>query len=234
MFTEIRTLKNLMRVAILAVFPLFAACGGGGGDEPSPPADNTEPGTNPIVCIIIFLTSGDTACGDSSSSSTQTSAPQPSTQTAQSTQSSGSVPSLHANQEFEPNGELASANLPLSATRSTPDQKIGWYVAGSINDVTDITDAFAFTPNQTREYNLALCPPEGSTCSGNTGIYTLTAFFRVLDQDGNVLLTSEADTDDGNRHRTTLDAGVLYYVTVAAGDTMGVTVDYRMFVYEIS
>ncbi len=39
MFTEIRTLKNLMRVAVLAVLPLFAACGGGGGDEPSPPAN---------------------------------------------------------------------------------------------------------------------------------------------------------------------------------------------------
>jgi len=230
MFTEIRTLKNLMRVAVLAVFPLFAACGGG-GDEPSPPADNAEPGNNPIVCIIIFLASGDTACGDSSDSSPQTSAPQPSTQ---STQSSSSVPLLHANQEFEPNGDLASANLPLSATRSTPDQKIGWYVVGSINDVTDITDAFAFTPNQTREYYLALCPPEGSTCSGNTGIDTLTGFFRVLDQDGNVLLTSEADTDHGNQYRTTLDAGVLYYVTVDAGDTMGVTVDYRLFEYEIS
>ena len=231
MFTEIRTLKNRIRVAVLAVFPLFAACGGGGGDEPSPPADNTEPGNNPIVCIIIFLTSGDTACGDSSDSSPQSSAPQPSTP---STQNSGSVPLLHANQEFEPNGDLASANLPLSATRSTPDQKVGWYVAGSINDVTDITDAFAFAPNQTREYFLTLCPPEGSTCSGNTGIDTLTAFFRVLDQDGNVLLTSEADTDDGNQYRTTLDAGVLYYVTVDAGDTMGVTVDYRLFVYEIS
>ncbi len=231
MFTEIRTLKNLMRVAVLAVLPLFAACGGGGGDEPSPPDDNTEPGTNPIVCIIIFLASGDTACGGSSDSSPQSSAPQPSTQ---STQNSSSAPLLQANQEFEPNGDLASANLPLSATRSTPDQKIGWYVAGSINDVTDITDAFAFTPNQTREYYLALCPPEGSTCSGNTGIDTITAFFRVLDQDGKVLLTSEADTDDGNRQRTTLDAGVLYYVTVDAGDTMGVTVDYRLFVYEIS
>jgi len=233
MFTEIRTLKKLMRVAVLAVFPLFAACGGG-GDDSSPPADNAEPGTNPIVCIIVFLATGGTSCGGSSDSSTQTSAPQPSAPSTQSTQSSGSAPLLHANQEFEPNGDLASANLPLSATRSTPDQKIGWYVAGSINDVTDITDAFAFTPNQTREYYLALCPPEGSTCSGNTGIDTLTAFFRVLDQDGKVLLTSEADTDDGNKHRTTLDAGVLYYVAVDAGDTMGVTVDYRIFVYEIS
>ncbi len=230
MFTEIRTLKNRMRVAVLAVFPLFAACGGGGGDEPSPPADNTEPGNNPIVCIIIFITSGDTACGDSSDSSPQSSAPQPSPPPAP---SSSSAPLLHANEEFEPNGELANANLPSSATRNTPDQTIGWVVAGSINDVTDITDAYAFTPNQTRGYNLSLCPPEGSTCSGNSEIDTLTAFFRVLDQDGNVLLTSEADTDDGNRHRTTFDAGVLYYLTVDAGDTMGVTVDYRLFVFEI-
>jgi len=78
-----------------------------------------------------------------------------------------------------------------------------------------------------------LCPPEGSKCSDNSGIDTLTAFFRVLDQGGNVLLTSEADTDDGNSRHTTFDAGVLYYLTVDAGDTMGVTVDHRLFVYEI-
>jgi hypothetical protein len=230
MFTEIRTLKNLFRVAVLAVFSLIAGCGGGDDSSPSPPDDNVAPGTHPIVCIIIFLASGDTACGDSSDSSPQSSAPQPSPPPAP---SSSSGPLLHANEEFEPNGELANANLPSSATRNTPDQTVGWVVAGSINDVTDITDAYAFTPNQTRGYHLSLCPPEGSTCSGNSEIDTLTAFFRVLDQDGNVLLTSEADTDDGNRHRTTFDAGVLYYLTVDAGDTMGVTVDYRLFVFEI-
>lgn len=231
MFTELRTLKNLMRVAILAVFPLFAACGGGGGDDSSASNDNDGPGVNPIACIIVLLATGENVCADSSDSSpTALSSPPPS---SPSPPSSGSEPSLHANQEFEPNGELANANLPSSATRSTPDQTVGWVVAGSINDVTDITDAYAFTPNQAREFYLSLCPPEGSTCSGNSGIDTLTAFFRVLDQDGNVLLTSEADTDDGNRQRATFDAGVLYYLTVDAGDTMGVTVDYRLFVYEI-
>ncbi len=104
---------------------------------------------------------------------------------------------------------------------------------GVLNFATDFTDAYAFTPNQTRDFYLSLCPPEGSTCSGNSGIDILTAFFRVLDQDGNVLLTSDANTDDGKRHRTTFDAGVLYYLTVDAGDTIGVTVDYRLFVYEI-
>ena len=93
---------------------------------------------------------------------------------------------------------------------------------------------FAFTPNQTRNYNLALCPPNSGICNRDTGIDTLTAFFRVLDQDGNVLLTSEADTVNGNRHGMTLNAGVLYYITVDAGDTMGVTVGYRIFVYEAS
>ena len=231
MFTEIRTLKNLFRVAVLAVFSLIAGCGGGGDDpSPSPPDDNDAPGTHPIICIIVFLATGGTTCGDSSDSSPQSSALHPSAPPAP---SSSSGPLLHANKEFEPNGELANANLPSSATRNTSDQTVGWVVAGSINDVTDITDAFAFTPNQTRGYYLSLCPPEGSTCSGNSGIDTLTAFFRVLDQDGNVLLTSEANTDDGNRHRTTFNAGVLYYLTVDAGDTMGVTVGYRLFVYEI-
>ncbi len=240
MFSEIRTLKNLIYGTILAILPLFAGCGGGGGEGDSGSTDNNDsPGTNPIACVIVFLLSGGTACAPSSNSSTPTSSSDSSSLASIASSSSQSAqasagPLLQENEELEPNGDIGNANLPSYPARTSTDQEIGWYVVGSINDLTDITDAFAFTPMQTREYVLALCPPEGSTCDGNTGIDTLTAFFRVLDQDGKVLLTSEADTDNGNQHRTTLDAGVLYYLTVDAGDTMGVTVDYRLFVYEAS
>jgi len=230
MYNEIRTLKNLVFLAVLAICPLFAGCGGGSGDEPAPANDDDSSGPGIVTCIIIILVTGQEECtksGSSSptSSSQATSAPQPAL---------GSALLLQKNEEFEPNTELANANLPLSATRTSTTQQIGWYVEGSVNDVTDITDAFAFTPTQTREYAVSLCPPGSSACNGDTGIDTLTAFFRVLDQDGNVLLTSEADTESGNGQRMTLDAGVLYYLTVDAGDTMGVTVDYRLFAYEAS
>jgi len=229
MFTDLRTLKNLIHAALLTALPLFAGCGGGGGGDDAGSSDGNEStGTNPVLCIILILATGNTGCTESDNSSSPSSSPS----TPPPSPSSG--PLLHQNQELEPNSDLANANLPSYPWRSSPDRQIGWYVVGSINDVTDTTDVFAFTSIQTREYILALCPPEGSSCDGKTGIDTLTAFFRVLDQDGNVLYTSEADTDYGNRYRTTIDAGVLNYVTVDAGDTMGVTVDYRLFVYEIS
>lgn len=235
MITAIPTLKNLMRVAILAVFTLVAACGGGGGDESTAANDGAPSGPGVVTCIILILATGQNVCADSSASS-PTSAHSSSSSLATaplSTSSTNSAPLLQRNEEFEPNSELANANLPSYATRTSTGQEIGWYVVGSIDDLTDITDAFAITPNQTREHVLALCPPESSNCDGNTSIDTLTAFFRVLDQDGNVLLTSEADSENGNSNRITFDAGVLYYITVDAGDTMGVTVDYRLFVYEI-
>ena len=235
MFTESRTLKNLIFGAVLASLPLFAGCGGGGGDDPAPPKDDS-PGINPLVCILVFLVSGGQACAPSSSSSTPTSAPASSALATTTSSQPGSSQELRLqqNNEFEPNSDLMNANLPSYAARTSTAQKIGWFVVGSVDDVSDITDVFAFTPLQTREYVVALCPPDGSSCDSNNGIDTLTAFFRLLDQDGNVLQTSEADTENGNTHRITLDAGVLYYLTVDAGDTMGVTVDYRLFVYEAS
>jgi hypothetical protein len=228
MFSEIRTLKNLICLAVLAVCPLFAGCGGGGGDGPAPSNDDDSSGPGLVTCIILILATGENVCEESSNSS-PTSLSQASSPLAPS-----SALLLQQNEEFEPNGDLVNANLPSYPVRTSPDEAIGWYVTGSVNDVTDIADAFAFTPSQTRKYVLTLCPPGSSACNGDTGIDTLTAFFRVLDQDGKVLLTSEADSDKGNEQRMTLDAGVLYYLTVDAGDTMGVTVDYRLFAHEAS
>jgi hypothetical protein len=230
MFTEIRTLKNLIFVAVLAVCPLFAGCGGGGGDEPAASNDDDSSGPGIITCIIVILATGENVCDKSGSSS-----PTSWSQNSSAPQAApGSALQLQQNEEFEPNSDPANANLPQSAARTSTMQQVGWYVDGSVNDLADITDSFAYTPLQTREYVLALCPPGSNSCNGGTGIDALTAFFRVLDQDGNVLLTSEADTDHGNDLRMTLDAGLFYYVTVDAGDTMGVTVDYRLFVYEAS
>lgn len=231
MFTEFGNLKSLARGAALALLPIIAACGGGGDDSAT--ADDKGPGSNPIACIIVILASGQTDCANGGSSSKPSSVGQ---STGTSPAAGPSIPStghqIQGNQEFESNDELANANLPLSPTRTTSDSQIGWYVAGSIDDVTDTRDAYAFTPDRTSKYTVALCPPEGSGCSETAVIDTLTAFFRVLDQDGNVLLTSQADAEDGNSQKMTFDAGVFYYVTVNAGDTMGVTVDYRLFVYE--
>jgi len=225
MCNEKSTLRNLCQLATLAALPLFAGCGG--GDDSSASNTSDTPGSNPIACFIVFLATGEAVCSNSSDT--------PSAELQ--AQDSPGVPSdsvLQANAEIELGAELANANLPAYAIRQSPEQKIGWYGVGTVNDLSDITDAYAFTPTQTRDYYLALCPPEGSSCENDSGIDTLTAFFRVLDQDGNVLLTSEADTVNGNGLSTTLDAGVMYYVTVDAGDTMGARIDYRMIVAETS
>jgi hypothetical protein len=210
---------------MLAALPLFAGCGG--GDDASVANNDDTKGNNPLACILLFLVSGGAICSNSNDSP-------PGELQAQDSAGLPSDSVLQENAEIELGADLANANLPAYAIRQSPEQKIGWYGVGSVNDVSDITDVYAFTPAQTSNYYLALCPPEGSACDYNSGIDTLTAFFRMLDQDGNVLLTSEADSVNGNGLSTTLDAGVMYYVTVDAGDTMGARIDYRMIVAETS
>ena len=132
----------------------------------------------------------------------------------------------------EPNDDLSTAHPASIPTRKAPEQRVGFFVYGDINDVSDTVDAFAFTANESRTYQFNLCPPgDGSTCPPK-GLDVLTTFFRILDQNGNVLLTSQADEEQGNRRALTIDAGVLYYVTILAGDTMTADVEYQLSVFE--
>lgn len=248
MFTETKKLKNRVRTAILLVLPLFAACGGGGGDDEAAPSEPSDTGASVggvLACVVVILVSGDDGCASAASSSSggsglggpgdggyDTGGSDPADSGPGDSGSTDLLPRLHRNVELEPNNDLMNANLPMYATRQIPDQPIGWIEVGTINDADDVRDVFAFTPVQAREYMLVLCPPEGTACTDTDGIDTLTAFFRILDQDGNVLLTSQADTENGNRHQMMLDAGVLYYATVDAGDTMATAVGYRFLAYE--
>ena len=135
---------------------------------------------------------------------------------------------------MEPNNDLINANVPLFAGfagNGSTAQQTGWKVSGGIHDIDDLRDSFMLTPRRTYRYRVALCPPEGTSCQDQVGIDPFTVFWRVLDQDGNELLTSEVSAS--NKNFITLDAGVLYYVTVDAGDTMGVEVGYQLYVYEL-
>ena len=236
MFTQYGRIRKLAPAAILAILPLFAACGGEDADEAETEYELIDNSSNYDNCISWIEFFNDPAnCGNSGSSGSSAGSgggsPTPPTGTGSTTPPpSGSGIAALINDELEPNDTLANANIMSYPTRSDSITHIGWVANGSISDMNDAADYFSFTAPLGRDYTIRLCPPSGSPCNGTTGIDTLTAFFELLDQDGNVLLSSQAGPT--NAFEMAIDAGVVYYVRVMVGDTMGSIVNYNFQVYE--
>ena len=134
------------------------------------------------------------------------------------------------NDEIEPNNELINSNVPQFAIRTDPNDQTGWIVSGSANDVDDMRDAFALTPRRAYRYRISLCPPGERACENVIGMDPLTLFWRLLDHDGNEIMSSQGASS--NKANVELDAGLIYYVVVDAGDAMGVDVEYKLYVFE--
>jgi len=236
MITQNGRIRKLAPAAILAILPLFAACGGEDAVEAETEYELIDNSSNYGNCISWIEYFNDPAnCGNSNSSGGSAGSggggPTPPTGTGSTTPPpSGSGIAALINDELEPNDTLANANIMSYPTRSGSITHIGWVANGSISDMNDAADYFSFTAPLGRDYTIRLCPPSGSPCNGTTGIDTLTAFFELLDQDGTVLLSSQAGPT--NALEMAINAGVVYYVRVMAGDTMGSIVSYNFQSFE--
>ena len=134
--------------------------------------------------------------------------------------------------EVEPNDSIAMANPVTVPTPSPTDDFVGFQVNGTINNLTDGVDTFSFTAARTRIYSIKLC---SSTCSGigQGGSFDVAvAYFDVLDQSGNILVSSQGDNVVGNYREINIDAGVLYYIMLIAEDTMNVAQTYSLHAVE--
>ena len=236
MFTQYGRIRKSAPAAILAILPLFAACGGDSADDAETEYELIDNSSNYSTCTSWIDYYDDPAnCGNSGSSGgsagSGSGSPTPPTGTGSTTPPpSGSGVAALINDELESNDTLANANIMSYPTRSGSITHIGWVANGSISDMNDAADYFSFTAPFGRDYTIRLCPPSGSPCNGSTGIDTLTAYFELLDQDGTVLLSSQAGPT--NAFEMAIDAGVVYYVRVMAGDTMGSIVSYNFQAYE--
>lgn len=229
--TQLKTI--LVSAALLAVLPLVQGCGGGDSEEAEPAKPLTDNSSNRFVCYswIAYYEDPATCGGTRTSTGSGTSTPPPTGPEIDTTPPSpGSGIAALINDELEPNDSLSNANVMAYPTRSGSITHVGWSVNASISDADDVVDYYSFTAPMSRNYTIRLCPPSGSLCHGTTGLDTLTAFFELLDQDGTVLLSSQAAA--GNSYAMPIDAGVVYYVRVMAGDTMGATVSYSFQAFE--
>jgi len=204
-------------LATLVACSLLAACGGedDGGDKSSGNSTGSSGNSGSsaggaAVCLAYLLVSGNDEClgyGTSSSSLGGFSA--------------GSQYIL--NTEVEPNNDWPNSNNLYIQHTTSPD---GVIVDGDVNDVSDVADTFSFSRHTGRNFRFKLCSPDQFQCNEFGEIDTLTAYIDILDSNGNVIASSQADTR--NFVSTRIDAGLTYYIRIAAGDTMASTVTYQL------
>jgi hypothetical protein len=128
--------------------------------------------------------------------------------------------------EVEPNDDTSTATpLEIPDNSGRTDIAAG---LGSIHDTSDLIDTYSFTPNHSRRHFFQLC---SNDCSLGTQIGNLdvtVANVDVLDASGNVLLSTARDSTTANEAWLAIDAGVLYYVMVIAGNTANSEQDYSI------
>lgn len=218
--------------SVLAVLPLFAGCGGDDGEDEVTETQivNNSSGHSTCLSWTEYYEDPAACLGTAPSNNSGSSSPPPGGTGSTNPPTSGSGVAALINDETEPNDSRDNANPMDYPTRAGSITHIGWVAAGSVHETADTVDYFVFTAPMSRDYTVRLCPPNGSPCHGTGGLDTLTAFFELLDQDGNVLLSSRGSAS--NAYEVAIDAGVVYYARVIASDTMGVSVDYRLQAFE--
>ena len=138
--------------------------------------------------------------------------------------------------DVEPNNEISMANPVTFPAPLSPTQSVGFHVNGDYSNLSDGVDAFAMVANRPRTFMFQLCASSaGEECNqvfpeGRLDIDV--AYLDVYDQGGMLLMTSQANTIDGNLLRMPVDAGVLYYVVVVAQNTGNSVRSYYLRVYE--
>jgi len=138
--------------------------------------------------------------------------------------------------DVEPNNSISAASVASFPTPYFPEQVVGFFVRGTINNLTDGIDTYAFTAARSRTFAFGLCSSREDPCSiplhADRSLDVGIAFLSVVDQFGTVLLSSQGDTVNRNVQKMSIDAGVLYYVMVVAEDTMNEDRDYNLTVVE--
>ena len=236
-----RTARSRKTLILAALALLLVGCGGGGDDSaPSSQSTNTrssgnspaEQGVLNIICFIVSL--GQPGCLDNDGISPPASSPQPNAPGCNGPDRciEGSTSIYSSAFDIEPNNSIATASVVSLPAAQNFERRLGFVANGTINNLTDGVDTYAFTAARSRTFGLQICAPTPPDICRNGSLDLSVAYFSVLDQFGNVLLSSRGDAVNGNYQQIHIDAGVLYYVMVLAEDTMNVDREYTLRVFE--
>jgi len=115
--------------------------------------------------------------------------------------------------EYEPNDVLESAN-PVAFPIVSGDTVPGIKITGAVRDVSDESDYFILSPNQTGLYAIYLC---ADTCTEHPTDSMVA--IRVIDQFGAVIASNPLHEESTKIVTASLDAGLPYYVQIFGFDT---------------
>lgn len=128
--------------------------------------------------------------------------------------------------EYEPNNIPENAN-PVAFPIVSGDTVPGIEITGGVRDVSDVSDYFILSPNQSGHYAIYLC---ADTCTEHPTDSMVA--IRVIDQFGTVMAGNPLYEESTKIVTAGLDAGVPYYIQVFGFDTGGQEYPYKLVIID--
>jgi hypothetical protein len=128
--------------------------------------------------------------------------------------------------EYEPNNAPENAN-PVAFPTVSGDTVPGIEITGSVLDVSDESDYFILSPNQSGVYAVYLC---ADTCTEHPTDSMVA--LRVIDQFGTVIAGNPLYEESKKILTAGLDAGIPYYVQVFGFDTQEQEYQYKLVIID--
>lgn len=128
--------------------------------------------------------------------------------------------------EYEPNNVLENANpvaFPIVSGETVP----GIEITGAVRDVSDESDYFILSPNQSGLYAIYLC---ANSCTEHPTDSMVV--IRVIDQFGTVIAGNPLYEESTKIFTAALDAGIPYYVQIFGFDTQGDEYPYKLVIID--
>ena len=244
----IRNALTKTLITLIGTLPLLTACGG--GDEGSDVMTLSDVGSNSSNansgqgndCNLFFLLfSLGTLCvddggsqpsqppaGSSSGSTGGSSSGSGNSGSGEGSSSTGGTQAVRVNRftEYEPNSSLDNAN-PVHFLPVSGDTLAGLDITGNVQEATDASDFFVFTPNRSGDYLVYLC---ADTCGEQ--VVDDAVHLMVYDQSQTTIAGTPIGVVEEQMFSVHLTAGLAYYVEVHIYDFAGMTYDYRLVVIE--
>jgi len=128
--------------------------------------------------------------------------------------------------EYEPNNTLDNAN-PVQFKNAAADEHIGLDITGTVNQSTDSSDFFVFTPPRSGPFLVYLC----STTCGEP-LQSDAVYLMVYDQSQSTIASTSMGGVQTQQFSVELVAGLAYYVEVNGYNTGASTLDYKLVVID--
>lgn len=231
------TKTTIALIALLGIMPIFAACGGGDGDVGTladvGSSSGDSGGSRNCNLLILLLTVG-IICADEGASQPPGGNSSGSTGGGSGSGSSGSTGSGGTRQarighftEFEPNSTLDNANVIQLPVVTDVNTSAGIDITGSVQDDTDPSDFFIFTPSRSDAYLVYLCADTCAEQVNDDAVYLM-----VYDQNQTTIASTTIGMVEEQRLVVELTAGLAYYVEVNGYNTASMRYDYKLVIID--